>query len=77
MLRRAGIEYACVDVCAVGQHKEVGAGVIVRRMLCMTCRAVGIHQLAACAALTRLDGDVMMNDDGGDDGMVMMVMNGG
>ena len=44
-------------------QKEVGAGVIVRRMLCMTCRAVGIHRLAACAALTRLDGDVMMNDD--------------
>ena len=44
-------------------QKEVGAGVTVRRMLCVTCWAVGIHQLAACAALIRLDGDVMMNGD--------------
>ena len=57
-------------------QKEVGAGVIVRRMLCMTCRVVGIHQLAACAALARLYGDVMMNDDVVEIDVPMMIADG-
>jgi hypothetical protein len=45
-------------------------------MLRMTCRAVGVHQLAACAALTRLDGDVMMNADVVEIDVTMMIADG-